>query len=416
LEEEHSTRCRARLLYEMMEGDVLRDGWRSDAVREALDLCLSCKGCRRECPVQVDMATYKAEFLHHHYAGRIRPRAAYALGSIDRWARLASYAPRLANGILGAPGLRRLAKWAAGVAPERDLPRFAPRTFRESFTQRAERNPDAPRVLLFPDTFTNHFDPQIAMAAADVLEAAGFRVDIPERILCCGRPLYDFGRLDRARRLLGQVLETLHEDIEAGTPVVGLEPSCVAVFRDEMTHLLPNDHDARRLRDQVYTLGEFLTAHDVAPPLRPRLAAALVQRHCHHQAVMGFELDEAALARTGTDYTLLDSGCCGMAGAFGFERGHYDVSVAIAERRLLPAIRQAPPGTTLVADGFSCRTQIQQLTGQRAFHLAEVLQQCLAEPEPRTPTPGAARPLDRQRARHRWRERETAWARPPSPP
>jgi Fe-S oxidoreductase len=359
----------------MLEGGVIRDGWRSAEVREALDLCLACKGCRAECPAGVDMATYKAEFLHHHYAGRVRPRAAYAMGLIPWWARLASSFPGLANGLTQSPALSALLKRVAGIHPGRRLPPFARRTFRDRFAARARTA--SPTVLLWPDTFTNFFQPEIAEAAVTVLEAAGHRVAIPRRVLCCGRPLYDFGMLDLARRQLRQILTALAPEIAAGLPVVGLEPSCVAVFRDELVNLFPQDAAARRLAAQTFTLAEFLLREGFAPTLRTT-AKAIVHGHCHHHAVMGMGADRALLGELGIQFEILDSGCCGMAGAFGFEAEHYAVSVAAAGRALLPAVRAAAPGTLVLADGFSCREQIVQLSGRRALHLAEAARDALA--------------------------------------
>jgi FAD/FMN-containing dehydrogenase/Fe-S oxidoreductase len=386
-EERHSTRGRARLLFEMLEGDSLAGGWRDEHVKEALDLCLSCKACKGECPMHVDMATYKAEFLSHYYQGRLRPRSAYAFGLVPWWARLASRAPRLANLATQTPGFARLAKAAAGMAPERRVPAFASQTFTRWFARRrpplaaAERQ-GRTRVLLWPDTFSNHFQPEVARAALEVLEAAGFEVAIPPRPLCCGRPLYDYGMLGLARRQLRKVLAALASEIAAGTPVVGLEPSCVAVFRDEMLGLLPEDEDARRLSRQTYLLSELLAerASRWRPPeLDPmRGRHAVVQTHCHQRAILGVDAEESLLQRLGLDYELLDAGCCGMAGAFGFEAGErYEVSVACGERALLPAVRRAAPETLVVADGFSCREQIAQETGRHALHLAEVLRLAL---------------------------------------
>jgi FAD/FMN-containing dehydrogenase/Fe-S oxidoreductase len=377
-EEQHSTRGRAHLLFEMMQGDVIRDGWRSREVREALDLCLACKGCKRDCPVGVDMATYKAEFLSHYYEGRLRPRNMYAIGLIDKWARLAALAPSAANAM--APVVKRF----AGVHPRRQMPRFAPRTFRAGFRSLGE----GPRVILWADTFNDHFHPETAQAAAEVLAAAGYRVEIPARRLCCGRPLYDYGMLDAARRYLRRILRTLRDDIAAGTPVVGIEPSCVAVFRDEMTDLLPNDQDAKRLQRQTFLLSEFLVRQDWRPP-RLEGATAIVQGHCHHRSVLDFHAEEEVLARAGVRAEVLDSGCCGMAGGFGFERDHYEVSMAAAERVLLPRVRQAAPGTLVLADGFSCRTQVEQATGRRPTHLAELLQGSLRGGASRAPAAGA---------------------------
>jgi FAD/FMN-containing dehydrogenase/Fe-S oxidoreductase len=365
-DERHSTRGRARLLFEMLAGEVVRDGWRSEEVLEALDLCLACKGCRSDCPAGVDMATYKAEFLHHFYRGKPRPRPAYAMGLVPWWARLASRFPGMANGLMQGP-FSGILKRLGGIHPDRQIPAFAGRTFRETFTSETEN----PTVLLWPDTFTNFFQPEIAEAAARVLETAGHRVALPRKILCCGRPLYDFGMLDLARRQLRRILEALGREIAAGLPLVGLEPSCVAVFRDELVNLFPEDEAARRLSSQTFTLAEFLVREGFAPPRAS--GAAIVHGHCHQQAVMGMSADRELLGRMGLDVQILDAGCCGMAGAFGFEAGHYEVSLAVAERALLPAIRAAGPDALLLADGFSCREQIRQLTGRRALHLAEVL-------------------------------------------
>jgi FAD/FMN-containing dehydrogenase/Fe-S oxidoreductase len=378
-EEMHSTRGRAHLLFEMLQGDVVRGGWRDESVREALDLCLACKGCKGECPVNVDMATYKAEFLSHYYAGHLRPRSAYSMGLIHRWARLAALAPTLINAVLRAPVLGRLAKVAAGVSQQRGLPAFAPRTFRSAFRARPPRNVGSSRVLLWPDTFNNAFHPQTSLAAVAVIEAAGFEVVLPARPLCCGRPLYDFGMLDTAKRLLRQVIETLRPEFAAGTPIVVLEPSCASVFRDELLNLFPNDEDAKRLAAQTLLLSEFLERH--APDFAvPKLARkAVVQGHCHQRAVLGMGSEDAVLRKLGLDYHAPDPGCCGMAGAFGFEAQHRDVSLAVGERTLLPAVRAAPKDTLIIADGFSCREQIAQTTDRRALHLAEVLQLALRE-------------------------------------
>ncbi len=378
-EEEHSTRGRIHLLFEMLQGDPIA-GWKNESVKEALDLCLACKGCKGECPVKVDMATYKAEFLAHYYVGRLRPPSAYAMGLIDVWARLAERMPGLVNFTTHAPLLSDVAKRAAGVAPQRQIPAFAPYTFKEWFRQRPLRNEGCPQVMLWPDTFNNHFHPHTAQAAVAVLEAAGFQVVVPQQPLCCGRPLYDYGMLDRAKRLLLQILDALRPQIQAGIPVVGLEPSCTAVFRDEMTNLLPDDQDARRLRQQTFLLSEFLVqkAPDYQPPTLKR--KAVVHGHCHHKAIMGMDDEETVLRKMGLDLDVLDSGCCGMAGSFGYERGdRYDVSIACGERVLLPAVRDAAKDTLIVANGFSCRGQIAQQTDRHALHLAQVLQMAMRE-------------------------------------
>jgi FAD/FMN-containing dehydrogenase/Fe-S oxidoreductase len=410
-EERHSTRGRARLLWEMLNGEIITDGWRSDAVREALDLCLACKGCKHDCPVNVDMATYKAEFLSHYYAGRLRPRHAYAFGWIHQWARLAGVAPTLVNAALHAPGAGALAGLLAGLAPERRPPAFAPqrftRWFRRREPSRAGRATGTP-VVLWADTFNNCFHPETARAAVEVLERAGFQVSVPRGDLCCGRPLYDYGFLGLARRRLLSVLDALEPAIRAGTPIVVLEPSCASVFRDELPNLLSRHENARRLTGQIVTLDELLIRQ--APHFRwPALQGkALVQGHCHHRSVLDFGAEQEALRRLGLDVTMPEPGCCGMAGAFGFEAGdHYEVSRTCGERRLLPAVRTADPATLVVADGFSCREQIAQGTGRRALHLAELLQLALAEESgvPR-PTPAESALVERRRmAEHRARHR-----------
>jgi FAD/FMN-containing dehydrogenase/Fe-S oxidoreductase len=382
-EEKHSTRGRAHLLFEMMEGRTLEDGWRSEAVRDALDLCLSCKGCKSDCPVHVDMATYKAEFLSHYYARRIRPRSAYAIGQIMYTARLAAKVPKLANALTHMRLTAKPLKWLAGVAPEREVPRFADQTFRTWFEQR--RTAPGPRgpVLLWVDTWNNFFTPEIAVAATRVLEATGYEVRIPKTQLCCGRPLYDYGFLRQARRFLDRTITALRADVRAGVPLVGLEPSCVSVFRDEPPNMLPRSRDASRLAEATVTLGELLRRDDVDVPRTG--GRALVHGHCHHKSVLDFGADVDVLRGGGVDVEVLDSGCCGMAGSFGFEAEHYDVSLACGERVLLPAARSAEPDQMIVTDGFSCREQIRQATGRRALHLAEVLARGIDRSTERTP-------------------------------
>jgi Fe-S oxidoreductase len=382
-EEEHSTRGRAQLLWEMAQGEVIKNKWRDEQVKQSLDLCLSCKGCKSDCPVGVDVATYKAEFLSHYYAGRLRPRSAYAFANIDRWARLASHLPGLVNLTTQLPGLRSLAKLASGMPQQRKIPVFAPQTFRNWFEKRVPRSLEATPVVLWADTFNNHFLPDTAKAAVEVLEAAGFRVLVPGRNLCCGRPLYDFGMLERAKKLLLETLDVLDAEIGAGLPVVVLEPSCAAVFRDELVNLFPEDDRARKLSQQTFLLSEFLekkARHFNLPRLDRK---ALIHGHCHHKSIMRMSDEESVLDRMGIDYHAPAPGCCGMAGSFGFEAQNYDVSVAIGELELLPAVHSEPADSLIIADGFSCREQIAQLTDRQALHLAEVIQMALrAEPPP----------------------------------
>lgn len=395
-EEKHSTRGRARLLFEMMNGEVLTGGWKEEAVKDALDLCLACKGCKHDCPVNVDMATYKAEFLSHYYEGRFRPRHAYSMGLIDQWARLAALAPGVANFVSQTPGLNAIAKWLGGLSPQRDMPPFAAETFKDWFFGRPPRNTSGRPVVLWADTFTNHFKPDRGKAAVAVLEAAGCRVFVPRAHLCCGRPLYDFGMLDTARGYLRKVLTTLQPVIEEGVPVIGLEPSCTAVFRDELKELFPEQEDAKRLGEQIFYLSEFLNKH-ANGWIPPHVGGtALMHVHCHHKSVIGEEDERELLKKMGIAFREPEAGCCGLAGSFGFEAGHYDVSMAIGEQRLLPAVRQAGAGELLIANGFSCQTQIAQGTGRAPRHLAEVIAAALPN------HPETVPPADRHSGRNGW--------------
>ncbi len=380
LEEQHSTRGRAHMLFELLQGEVVRDAWHDEHVKKALDLCLSCKACKSECPTNVDIATYRAEFLSHYYEGKSRPWHAHFFGRIDRWARLASVAPRSANFLSHAPGFGHLLRSFLGLPKERNLPRFAGHTFQSwartrkvSAPHASTHSTDKRSVILWADTFTNYFHPEIGRAALEVLEEAGFQVRVPQSHLCCGRPLYDFGMLDQAKKYLIRVLQSLAAEIDAGVPVVVLEPSCASVFRDELRGLFPKDPRAARLRERTFLLSEFLHCHagGYKPPALNR--KVLLHGHCHHKALMTLSAEEALLRSMGVELESLDSGCCGMAGAFGFEREKYEISRAIGERVLLPAVRRAAPETLIASDGFSCREQIAQLTGRRAFHLAEIL-------------------------------------------
>jgi FAD/FMN-containing dehydrogenase/Fe-S oxidoreductase len=419
-EEQHSTRGRAHLLWELLQGNLSElvipteaqrsggtrfsaDDWRNERVHEALDLCLSCKACKSECPVNVDIATYKAEFLAHYWDHRLRPPQHYAFGFMDRLAHLSSLipglTPRLANFPLALPGVSHLIKAALGVAPQRKLPQFAPRSFRHEWTTAHRQSPalkghDLSRaetackekralappgsVLLWPDTWNNYYHPQSLHAAAQVLTAAGFTPEVPQQHLCCGRPLYDFGFLPAARAYLEKILRTLAPQIDAGLPFVFLEPSCASVFRDELINFFPPASEsgprAQRLRDQTFLLSEFLIRH--APNFQPAQHPGekiVLHGHCHHKSMMKMNDEVDLLRRTGADVELLDSGCCGMAGPFGFERDKFEVSQTLGERVLLPAVRAAAPATILVADGFSCREQIAQNSPRRAVHFAEVI-------------------------------------------
>jgi Fe-S oxidoreductase len=343
-------------------------------VKEALDLCLSCKACKTECPVNVDMATWKSEFLAHHYEGRIHPLQHYLFGFMDRWAAMATIAPGLANLPMSTPGIRSLVKAIAGVSPQRTLPQFAPRSFQSEYRKQAPGAGTGSPVLLWPDTWNNYFHPQVLGAAHEVLGKAGFQVQFPAKHICCGRPLYDFGFLDQARSYLENVMQRLGPQIDAGTPFVVLEPSCASVFRDELINFFPANERAQRLAKQTFLLSEFLARH--APGYRPPQLGErkmVVHGHCHQKALMGMQDELSLLQATRAEVSMLDSGCCGMAGPFGFEKEKFEVSQALGERVLLPAVRAAAQETILVSDGFSCREQIRQNTPRHAVHLAEVL-------------------------------------------
>jgi FAD/FMN-containing dehydrogenase/Fe-S oxidoreductase len=366
-DEKDSTRGRARVLQEMVNGSLVADGWRSEEVHEALDLCLACKGCASDCPAGVDMATYKAEVLHHRYRRRIRPVSHYSLGWLPRWARAAGRAPALANVGVGLRGVARL----AGVDPRRTLPRFASPTFRQWFAGRPPSSGGGAPVTLWVDTFTNHFSPEVGQAAVRVLEGAGYEVGIPDRPVCCGLTWLSTGQLDGARRQLRRSLAALEPALDDGHPIVGLEPSCTALLRSDAAELLPDDARAGQLRGAVRTLAELLEADPGWQPPDLSAVEAVAQPHCHQHAVLGWTADAQLLGRAGARVTAV-GGCCGLAGNFGAERGHYDVSVAVAETALLPALRTAPKATVL-ADGFSCRTQLADLTDRRGIHLAQLL-------------------------------------------
>lgn len=398
-EEKDSTRGRAHMLFEMLQGDISKGGWKDKEVKESLDLCLACKGCKGDCPVNVDMATLKSEFLSHYYEGRLRPRHAYAFGYIYWWSRFASVVPGIVNFFTQTPGISNVFKVIGGITQKRQVPKFARQTFRNWFGKKMQQQVSLgytkthtetpkeqihsaesgkPRVILWLDTFNNFFKPETLVAGMEVLEAAGFQVVISKRPICCGRPLYDFGMLNTAKKMLLQILDVLQDDIRSGTPVVGLEPSCVAVFRDEMCDLLPFNEDATRLKQQTYTLAEFLEEKVENYKVPTLQRDAVVQGHCHQKAIMKMKSEDKMYKEMGLNYEVLDSGCCGMAGYFGYEKGEqYEVSVKAGERILLPAVRKADKKTIIIADGFSCREQIEQLTNRKGMHTAQVLQMAL---------------------------------------
>ncbi|MFI0904200.1 FAD-binding and (Fe-S)-binding domain-containing protein [Streptomyces sioyaensis] len=405
-EEQHSTRGRARLLHEMLSGEVITDGWQSPEVRDALDLCLSCKGCRSDCPVGVDMATYKAEFLHHHYEGRLRPAAHYSMGRLPQWLHAAAPLAPALNALARTP-LAALGKRLGGIAPERPIPTLATETFTRWWwhrrrTTRAPHPASGRTVVLWPDTFTNHLSPQVGRAAVRVLEAAGLRPVLPptaplragsaplprrHRPLCCGLTYVSTGQLDRARAVMRRTVDVLGPLLRDGRPLVVLEPSCAAALRTDLPELLSDDPRAARLASSVRTFAQALEelAPDWQPPRLDRPVAG--QTHCHQHAVLGDAADRRLRERAGLTGQLT-GGCCGLAGNFGFERGHYEVSVACAEDQLLPAVREAPEGTEVLADGFSCRTQLDQLGDRPGRHLAEVLAEALGEGD----SPGTGAP------------------------
>jgi len=466
-EEQHSTRGRARLLWEMLAGALQKEGFQSQAVHEALELCLSCKACKSECPVQVDMAAYKSEFLAQRYKGRLHPLRHYIFGFADQLARWGSVTPTLTNTLLTGPVTSPLIKRIVGVAQERQLPRLAAKSYQRGmagrgfrpesdptgepgsseaaeklgisgensgkrpsgakalidsvglvrglklpppsgsrspkgakargvfagFAARLKSCPDtqaslsgaclAPKralaamqvVVLWPDTWNNYYHPQTLIAAERVLTQASFRVHIPKGHICCGRPLYDFGLLGAARMYLAKVLNRMAREIDAGYPFIFLEPSCASVFKDELLELFPSDPRAQRLSLQVWLLADWLAAK--APGFATgRLTGArvLVHGHCHHKAVFGGPASEIALLRqAGATVETIQAGCCGMAGPFGFAADKIEVSKTIAQDGLLPAVESAAPTTIIVADGFSCREQIAQLSDRRAVNFAEVM-------------------------------------------
>jgi FAD/FMN-containing dehydrogenase/Fe-S oxidoreductase len=372
--ERHSPRGRARLLQEMMAGSLAADGWRSTDVLDALDLCLSCRACATECPTGVDVAAYKTEFLDHHYRGRLRPRSHYSLGRLPSWLRLLRRIPggvRVANAVMGFAPTRRAFGLVAGIAAERRIPRIAVRTFASCAGPAAPTGPVPARtVVVWPDTFTNHLSPEVGHAALRVLAAAGFEAVVPRAAVCCGLTAITTGQLDRARGELRRALAV--PELAGDDPVVVLEPSCAATLRHDLGELLPGDPAAASLARRVTTFAELLDAAGWAPPAGEPVDA-LVQPHCHQQAVLGTAADRRVMEAAGIRATQTLTGCCGLAGNFGAEAGHERISRGVAELALLPALRATDAGTPILADGFSCRTQVEFLDGRRPRHLAEVL-------------------------------------------
>ena len=364
-EEKDSTRGRARVLQDVVRGDL---PWSHPSVHDAMDLCLSCKGCASDCPTGIDMATYKSEVLHQTYRGRIRPRSHYSLGKLPLWARLGGRVPAVANRMLTLPVIGPAALWLAGVDRRRSIPAFAPRPFRRTFTPAAS---DLKPVVLFADSFTDAFSPEVAEAMVRVLRDAGYEPRLPSDSVCCGLTWITTGQLDSAKSILRRTVSALAADARAGVPIVGIEPSCTAVLRSDVRELLPGDEDAAVVASRVRTLAELLaeTPGWTGPDLTG--TTVIAQPHCHHHAVLGWKADADLLAGTGATVQTL-AGCCGLAGNFGVEIGHYDVSLAVAEQNLLPAL-DAGPDAIVLADGFSCRTQVADLRERSSLHLAQLL-------------------------------------------
>jgi FAD/FMN-containing dehydrogenase/Fe-S oxidoreductase len=371
-EERDTTRGRAHSLFEMLHGGVIPSTWRNKEVKESLDLCLGCKGCKKECPVNVDIATYKSEFLSHYYHHRLRPLDAYSMGRIGTWARLGSKMPRLANFFSQTPGLRRLAKVMAGISPHRTIPKFSVEPFHQWYARNHDdRMTGKARVVLYPDAFNNYFYPHTLQATYLVLRHWGYDVVLPPGPITCARPLIHYGWLDAAKKEIKQTLNQLSPFIQDGVPVVFCEPSSASVYREEVSSLLPGDQDGKRLADLAFLVSEFMESKQIQPP---RLSGKVIfHGHCHQKAVLHADAARNVLKQMGLDFDEPQKTCCGMAGSFGFEKAHYDVSIAVAELGLFPAIRQSGPDTYIVADGFSCRTQIEEGAGRQALHMSELI-------------------------------------------
>ncbi|WP_227589912.1 FAD-binding and (Fe-S)-binding domain-containing protein [Demequina pelophila] len=403
-DEKDVTRGRARVLQEALRH---QRGLTSPEVRESLDLCLSCKACSADCPSGVDMAAYKSEVLHQTYKGRLRPMTHYSIGWLPRWLKVIGLAPRLVTAVMTPDWVQRLIVPLAGMDKRRRLPAFA-RPFRSSGVARARRA-DAPGrlgrdegpaagegrdlsrlVVLWADSFSDGLEPEIPEAIVAVLEDAGLEVAVVAGDACCGVTWISTGQLDGAKRRLEHLLGVLGPWAVNGVPIVGVEPSCTAVLRGDLVELLPEDPRAHAVASATATLAEVLTGRS---PVKvrdgwrvPDLSdvTAVVQPHCHQYSVMGYAADRELLGRAGATVTET-AGCCGLAGNWGTEKGHYDVSVKVAENSLLPALREAPSGSVYLADGVSCRTQANDLAGVQGRHLAQLLRERLGAQGAQTP-------------------------------
>ena len=379
-DEEHSTRGRANALRAVLSGRLPHSEFTGKRLYEVMDLCLECKGCKAECPSNVDMAKLKYEFLHHYYQENGLPLRNRLFGRIAQMNRLGSLTPALVNWLTDLP----LSRWAlekvAGIDRRRPLPALASETLTDWMARRGPRGA-APRgdVVLFNDTFVTYNCPEIGRAAVELLEAAAYRVLLVDK-KCCGRPLISKGMLGEARDFAAWNVGRLEPYAARGIAIVGLEPSCLLTLRDETVDLLRTDA-ARTVAKQSFLLEEFLMRErdrGLSISFAGTGKKALLHGHCHQKALVGTAPTVAALRWAGFDVAEVDSGCCGMAGSFGFEREHYDLSVALGNRRLAPAVKAVDASTTVVAPGMSCRQQIEHLTGRRAKHPAEVLREALA--------------------------------------
>jgi Fe-S oxidoreductase len=376
-DEKHSTRGRAHLLFEMMTHDVITDEWNNKGVKEALDLCLACKGCLGECPVKVDVATYKAEFFYHHYKNRFRPLHAYIFGNIDRVAKTGSAFPSLFNFFLNGPLISNFSKFISGISAARKLPALASVPYKQWYRKNKKTTGGKP-VILWADTFNNYFFPDALKSATVILERNGFNVIVLEENLCCGRPLYDFGMLDTARKKLNEIIHVVGKYVAEEIPFVGLEPSCVSVFRNEMKNLFPGDSFVNQFADNFFTFAEFIDKYSGEFELNKSNKEIIYHGHCHQKAMLNDPIEVSLLQKLSDHVTIPSTGCCGLAGSFGFQRGEkYKISMQLGEMSLFPAIKKAQSDTIIVADGFSCREQIIHGTGKRPLHLSELLNSLL---------------------------------------